>query len=689
MVENIKGLLYYNQGEYNKALEYYLRAFNLAEKSNDKSLEAKIYANMGIIHYIKGNYDNAIDLFSKPVEIGRELKDPELLSGSLINLGIVYLNLGMPDSAFACYNESAKVYKEMNSLDGVLLCHQNIGSIFYSKGEYDQALDTYMEALTYASQLENKPDIAHALHNIGEVYMRMGDYENSLDYYLRALQYKEELSDKMGMATSYQGIGSLHFMHNNNERAVYYNREALKLYRELDYPTGIAGVLCNMSNIYTGMDSLDIALNYYQEAQNIYQETGDKMALSDVMLSIGNLYAEKGENHKANENFNQSLVLKAELDDKDGMAWGNYYLSLLNYKTKNFTTSLKYGNKAWKLAEGIHALPTLSSVSEILMNTHQAIGNQSQAIQFAQKHIELQDSLFQKEKMEAMAQAEMRWQSEKKQSQIDQLEKKQELQKVELELKNQQTQKQRLVIAGTIILLVLLTTTIFMILKTNKRKKDLLYQQQLSRINQLKMQNISNRISPHFFFNALNASVAPLKKFPDQKKAFDNLISLLRRSLENAEKSFILLADELEIVDSYIQLQNMRMNNEIQYHKNIILNGQDSIIVPAMILQIPVENAIKHGLKPLEGNKKLWITCIQKNSSVELIVADNGIGRKASENRTSGTGTGLRVLLQTIEILNTKNEEKIIFSVGDGNPESEESGTSVKVNIPINYRFEI
>jgi LytS/YehU family sensor histidine kinase len=203
------------------------------------------------------------------------------------------------------------------------------------------------------------------------------------------------------------------------------------------------------------------------------------------------------------------------------------------------------------------------------------------------------------------------------------------------------------------------------------------------------MQNIRNRISPHFFFNALNASVAPLKNFPDQKKTFDNLITLLRLSLENAEKSFIPLADELEIVNSYIELLNMRMNGEVQYHKNIVLNNQDSIIIPAMILQIPVENSIKHGLKPLEGDKKLWVECIQNENDVELMVADNGIGRKASESKTSGTGTGLRVLLQTIDILNARNEKKITFVINDGNPESDIHGTSVKINIPTNYKFEI
>jgi tetratricopeptide (TPR) repeat protein len=689
LVENIKGLLCFNQGEYDEALENYEKAFKQAENSKDKSLMAKIYSNMGIIHYIKGDYKNAIDLFNKPVEIGRELKDHELLSGSLINLGIVYLNLGMSDSAYACYNQSAKVYKEMNSLDGLLLCHQNIGNIFYSKGEYNQALDAYREALAYATQLENKPDIGHLLHDIAEVYMRMGDYENSLNYYLKALEQKEKLSDKMGMATSYQGIGSLHFLFKNNEKALSYNEEALKLFREMDYQTGIAGALCNISNIFSGKDSLDTALNYYQEVLTIYRESGDKTALSDVLLNIGNLYFEKGEYNKAVQNFNQSLSLKIELDDKDGMAWGYYYLSMLNYKTEKFTKSIEFGNKALELAEQIHALPTLSSVTEVLMNAYKEVGNQWIALIFAQEHIMLRDSLFQKEKTESMAQAEMRWQSEKKQAQIVQLEKQQELHKVELELKKQETQKQQLIIYGVILLLAFLIVTIILILRTNKRKKDLLYQKQLSRINQLKMQNIQNRISPHFFFNALNTAVIPLKNYPEQKKAFDNLIFLLRRSLENAEKSFIPLADELDIVDSYVELQNMRMNGEIQYHKNIVLNGQAPVIVPAMVLQIPVENAIKHGLKPLDGDKKLWVECIHHGSRIGLMVADNGVGRKASEYRTSGTGTGLRVLLQTIEILNLKNEKKIVVAIEDGNSEAEKEGTRVKISIPTNYKFEI
>ena len=205
----------------------------------------------------------------------------------------------------------------------------------------------------------------------------------------------------------------------------------------------------------------------------------------------------------------------------------------------------------------------------------------------------------------------------------------------------------------------------------------------------MKMQNIRNRISPHFFLNALNTAVGPLKNYPEQNEAFENLIGLLRRSLENAEKSFIPLVDELSIVDSYIELQNMRMNGEIQYHKKVALNGQTSPAVPAMILQIPVENAIKHGLKPLDGPKKLWLDCVKKGNRIYLMVSDNGIGRKASETRTVGTGTGFRVLLQTIELLNMKNENKISFTIQDGNPGDETTGTRVSVSIPVNYKFEI
>jgi len=106
------------------------------------------------------------------------------------------------------------------------------------------------------------------------------------------------------------------------------------------------------------------------------------------------------------------------------------------------------------------------------------------------------------------------------------------------------------------------------------------------------------------------------------------------------------------------------------------------------MIQIPVENAIKHGLMPLEGDKKLTISITDQDEFQHITVSDNGIGLKASTGRSTGTGTGLKVLMQTIHLLNAKNQNEIKFSVSEKNSNSGEvSGTIVDIQIPYNFNY--
>ncbi len=106
-----------------------------------------------------------------------------------------------------------------------------------------------------------------------------------------------------------------------------------------------------------------------------------------------------------------------------------------------------------------------------------------------------------------------------------------------------------------------------------------------------------------------------------------------------------------------------------------------------MMLQIPVENALKHGLSQVEGKKTVVIKIRKEGTGIKVRITDNGTGYyPEKESRTSGTGTGLKVLNQTIEILNLQNAEKITFSLSKKNKEKQ-NGTSVELFIPFNYQY--
>jgi LytS/YehU family sensor histidine kinase len=106
-----------------------------------------------------------------------------------------------------------------------------------------------------------------------------------------------------------------------------------------------------------------------------------------------------------------------------------------------------------------------------------------------------------------------------------------------------------------------------------------------------------------------------------------------------------------------------------------------------MIIQIPVENAMKHALRPKTGHKELLVSISEREDAIVIKIQDNGAGYQPNTLNTKGTGTGLKVIYQTIEILNTRNKEKIKFSIHSNG--ASESGTEVQIHIPLNYNFSL
>ena len=156
------------------------------------------------------------------------------------------------------------------------------------------------------------------------------------------------------------------------------------------------------------------------------------------------------------------------------------------------------------------------------------------------------------------------------------------------------------------------------------------------KINELKLHSLRSQMNPHFIFNALNSIKSALIE-NDQYKAIDYLSkfsSLLRKVLESSKNELITLDEELQIIKKYVQVENSRFDHDI----DLRIQKMDKRILqmkfPPLILQSIVENAIWHGLVPLDKEMEKKIEVHYDDNSVQLIIEDNGIGLdKARQNR--------------------------------------------------------
>ncbi len=212
------------------------------------------------------------------------------------------------------------------------------------------------------------------------------------------------------------------------------------------------------------------------------------------------------------------------------------------------------------------------------------------------------------------------------------------------------------------------------------------------KLAELELKALRSQMNPHFIFNSLNSiQYFILKKEP--KDAYNYLTkfsSLMRMILQNSKHKSISLKAEHDWLKTYLELENLRMENTLDFSITIDKNlHPDRIYVPTMVLQPYVENAIIHGLLPKEGNHKLTIEILAEGQNLKCIITDNGIGRTSSHelNKTRlkhHESTAMNLTKDRLAILNIETGNGVGPNVIDMFDEHGNSiGTKVELILPL------
>ncbi|TSA35130.1 MAG: hypothetical protein D4R64_10355 [Porphyromonadaceae bacterium] len=245
------------------------------------------------------------------------------------------------------------------------------------------------------------------------------------------------------------------------------------------------------------------------------------------------------------------------------------------------------------------------------------------------------------------------------------------------------------VLSGLLLLGLIFIVFRLILKETKKReleKRQLLHAEKRSLLSQM---------NPHFIFNSLNS----IQHFIIQNDQFQannyltNFSGLIRRILENSKKNLIPLNEEISTLTLYLSMEKLRFENEFEYQ--IIKDNRIDYcetMIPPMLLQPFVENAIWHGLMPLKTKGSLIISFTFNDDFFQCRIEDNGIGReKASKikgKKEPHVSTGIQNVQERIELLNKMNKKKIHLTITDlrranGTP----SGTLVEIVLPIDIKL--
>lgn len=197
-----------------------------------------------------------------------------------------------------------------------------------------------------------------------------------------------------------------------------------------------------------------------------------------------------------------------------------------------------------------------------------------------------------------------------------------------------------------------------------------------ARLTSAKLQALRMQINPHFLFNTLNSIAALVYVNPRAAdEMLGDLSELLRRSLDSMEEQEIPLAQELEFIGAYLGIEQKRFGERLRLEQSVP-DELMKALVPALILQPLVENAIRHGIEPQRGPGLISIEAKQEDKHLHLIVQDNGRGLPGADlNSSVRRGIGLANTQARLQGLYGQDQS---FSFGRAEPQ----GCRADIHLP-------
>lgn len=605
------------------------------------------------------NYQDAI----KSTDTVQIVKSCELLGDSISESGDYvkgnkYLFQGLELA------QKAKLIDEVGSIYNLLAANSSY------EGNRPQALNYYHKALKAFADLKNLDDVAMIMMNMGSEYEYAGNLKMAIAYKLKALKNKEASGVKKNLDYYYQSIGQL-FKETNIDKWKFYIEKAYQISKTL--PTTRIQTKAAIFNDLGGIAKLKgdnkAAFAWYDSMLVISKK-------AEYLNGIGTAYSNRSILYMANNEYNKALndILEAiKISEKTGRNYtkivDNVHAANILIRMKRAEEAKKHATIALSLARNLKYYPEEEATAHLaLAQIGELTGNWKLAFENYSAYKIGIDSLRNADVQKSIHDLEAKYQTAEKERRIAQLDN-------ENRLKNISLQRSRIQMYALIISILLISFVILFLYLRNRLKE----QKQKA---ELKQKLLRSQMNPHFMFNTLNA----INQFIQTNKgneASDYLAQysrLMRQILENSAVEFVTLESEIEFIQNYIRMQQLRFDNSFNFQ--MIISDEieiDNIEIPPMIAQPFIENAIEHGIRGVQ-NAGIIVKLDFKNSCLNFSVADNGKGVELvnTQKREKHKSFAINITKERLLMFGKKTVALQIFSP---NPETG-NGTKVIIDVP-------
>ncbi|WP_333877179.1 tetratricopeptide repeat-containing sensor histidine kinase [Flavobacterium sp.] len=594
---------------------------------------------------------------------------------------------------------------------------------------FKQLAVTIINTQSHSKLVREKAYDALGVYYVNEAYKTMqSDYlttiknlHKSLDYFDARYYVTNEYLSARGF--SLISLGIMYNKIGNTKQAIHNYFEGLHIFEKYNHQGYISYALQNIANLYFEQKNYHQALHYYLKAYHTFYNKTDLSFQDNIQkvllfVSISKSHQELGRCHQTDAYLQKALALASQLNDKELLsevyfnlgrneekcqnnaqnAFQQYQKSYNDNNTpENKANALiamggvlvklhRFSEAETKLTAGLELAQQINHLEfqKVALENLYAIYKQNQrydkAIAVSEKLSVIKDSIKKEENNNLLTKKQLQYEYETKQNQLT-LAQERKLNAVKLENQKKDALKNSLLM-GLLAILVIVSAVVYLWRKNTKQKQALAQFEK----NELRQKLLLSQMNPHFIFNSIDTIQSLIYNKQDREAVnyLTKFSKLTRQILENSSENYITLQEELTMTDNYLVIQQLLYNNSFDFTVQVDdAIDAESILLPPMLTQPFIENAIKHGLKNKDERGKITIKFTLESQKLYFEITDNGGG--FSEHETvHKKSLAMKITKERLAHLSQKSD----FDVRTENLYNDEKiviGAKVSFEIPYLY----
>lgn len=584
------------------------------------------------------NYDSAYKYGRIGLLLSRKIDYSLGIRYHLTNLASVFDYQNQADSAFYYYNEARLHCLSVGDSAGVAVAGFNIGTLYLIHGDLVKALDSYENAEKIYLQLSDEKNLSRLYNNLGLIYRKTGKYGAAYNIYKKSLEIKERLGDSRGVSNTLTNLSSVLIQMDSLESAAQYSFQNLDLVLQLKDSGGYAAELSNLGIIYKMQGEYDKALTYFHQSQSIPKKGG----LADYEVTV---YSEVAEIYLERKEW---AMAKTHLDKASG------------------------------IAESDDLPETKLRVYQLYAQYFAEQNNYATAFSYQQKYITQKNDILNRQTLEKTTELEQRYESERKERQIAQL----ELEKQTAALAIRQRENQRNISLSVAAMLCIMAGFSFFLYRS-KQKTNLILEDKNRTIvkalgeREILLKEIHHRVKNNLqiISSLLNLQARAVKDeeaiaaVKEGRNRVKSMALIHQKLYQEGQLTGISLQQYLEsLCDSLYQSFGVRQDRiALTIDSDPIILDVDTTIPLGLIVNELITNSLKYAFSP-DQKGLLSVALKKQNDQLLLAIKDNGKGIDTGEAAQESFG------MKMVHSLSRKLKATVVVISGD-------TGTEVRLTI--------